>query len=67
MAKTRKIGAVKGLLDGFFSGLSFHLVVDVFPVSDRNNQYFFSLIVDMTNYPVVSDPGDHRGQTYTFD
>ena len=56
MAKTRKIGAVKGLLDGFFSGLSFHLVVDVFPVSDRNNQYFFSLIVDMTNYPVVPDP-----------
>ena len=48
--------AVKGRLDGLFSGLSFHLVVNVFPVSDRDNYYFFPFIVDMTNYPVVPDP-----------
>lgn len=48
--------AVKGRLDGLLSGFSFHLLVDVFPVAHRDNHYFFSLIVDMTNYPVVPDP-----------
>jgi len=68
MTETGKIRAVEGRLDGLLSGLSFHLVVNVFPVSDCDNHYFFSLIVDMTNYPVVPDPGNpYRCQNYTFD